>query len=75
MAGIELVRDRETRTSFPVEEKVAIRVIKEARRRGAMLRPLSDVLVLMPPLAISHDELETLLDIVSDSIRAVAETL
>ncbi len=75
MAGIELVRDCETRASFPVEEKVAIRVIKEARRRGAMLRPLSDVLVLMPPLAISHDELETLLDIVSDSIRAVAETL
>jgi adenosylmethionine-8-amino-7-oxononanoate aminotransferase len=40
-----------------------------------MLRPLSDVLVLMPPLAISHEELEALLGIVSDSIRAVAEAL
>lgn len=75
MVGIELVRDRDTRAPFPAEERVAVRVIKEARRRGLIIRPLSDVLVLMPPLAISLDELDALLDITCESIYAVSKEL
>ena len=40
----------------------------EARKRGALVRPLGDVVVLMPPLAISEAELESLLDITARSI-------
>lgn len=75
MVGIELVRDKERRNPFSVEEKVAVRVIKEARRRGLIIRPLSDVLVLMPPLAMSMEELETLLDITYESICTVSKEL
>jgi adenosylmethionine-8-amino-7-oxononanoate aminotransferase len=71
MVGIELVRDRASREPFPVGDRLAMRVIKEARRRGVILRPLSDVLVLMPPLAISGDELAFLVDVVEQSIAAV----
>jgi adenosylmethionine-8-amino-7-oxononanoate aminotransferase len=46
------------------------RVTIEARKRGAIVRPLSDVVVLMPPLSISEEELRSLVAIVSDSIRA-----
>jgi adenosylmethionine---8-amino-7-oxononanoate aminotransferase len=46
------------------------RVTLEARRRGAIVRPLSDVVVLMPPLAISAAELERLVMITAESIRA-----
>jgi adenosylmethionine-8-amino-7-oxononanoate aminotransferase len=46
------------------------RVTLEARKRGAIVRPLSDVVVLMPPLSISEEELRELIAIVGESIRA-----
>ena len=45
-------------------------VTLEARRRGAIVRPLGDVVVLMPPLAIETDELRELVTIVGDAIEA-----
>jgi adenosylmethionine-8-amino-7-oxononanoate aminotransferase len=46
------------------------RVALEARQRGAIVRPLSDVVVLMPPLAISGEELRRLVEITAESIEA-----
>jgi adenosylmethionine-8-amino-7-oxononanoate aminotransferase len=46
------------------------RVVLEARERGAIVRPLGDVVVLMPPLAISKADLRRLVEIVGESIRA-----
>jgi len=46
------------------------RVVLEARRRGAIIRPLGDVIVLMPPLSISKADLRRLVEIVGESIRA-----
>ena len=42
----------------------------EARARGAIVRPLGDVVVLMPPLSIEPDVLEELVEIIADSIAA-----
>jgi len=49
------------------------RVTLEARRRGAIVRPLGDVVVLMPPLAISKQDLRRLVEITAVSIRAAVE--
>jgi adenosylmethionine-8-amino-7-oxononanoate aminotransferase len=46
------------------------RVTVEARRRGAIVRPLGDTVVLVPPLSISEDDLGRLLDITVESIAA-----
>jgi adenosylmethionine-8-amino-7-oxononanoate aminotransferase len=46
------------------------RVTLEARERGAIVRPLGDVVVLMPPLAISRGDLRRLVEIVGEAIRA-----
>ncbi|HWP28201.1 MAG TPA: adenosylmethionine--8-amino-7-oxononanoate transaminase [Chloroflexota bacterium] len=73
MVGIELVAERETRTPYPVAARVGWRVIAAARRRGAVLRPLGDVIVLMPPLSISEAELDELLAITYASIVEVTE--
>ncbi|HRV94443.1 MAG TPA: adenosylmethionine--8-amino-7-oxononanoate transaminase [Anaerolineae bacterium] len=75
MVGIELMQDPATHTPFPITTKAAVQVIKEARRRGVIIRPLSDVVVLMPPLAIAEDELAFLLDVVYASIEAVGQQL
>ncbi len=71
MVGIELVKDPETKEPYPFEEKTGIRVIREACRRGLIIRPLGDVIVLMPPLSISENELGDLLQITYDSIRSI----
>ena len=71
MVGIELVRNRSTREAYPLSEKIGARVVVEARKRGLILRPLGNVIVLMPPLSISQQELKQLLDITYESIRTV----
>ena len=70
-AGVELMKNPDTHTPYPFEEKVGIRVCKAALARGAMLRPLVNTVVLMPPLQISISALDTLLDIVWTSIETV----
>ncbi len=71
MVGIELVKDKKTKEPFPLEEKRGIRVIQECRNQGVIIRPLGNVVVLMPPLAISDRDLKRLLDVVYRSIRTV----
>jgi adenosylmethionine-8-amino-7-oxononanoate transaminase len=74
MIGIELVDDKQERKSYPPERRIGHKVILEARKRGVMIRPLGDIIILMPPLAISDEELKTLLDATRDSIRSVTES-
>ncbi|MFC1582064.1 adenosylmethionine--8-amino-7-oxononanoate transaminase [Planctomycetota bacterium] len=66
MGGIELVADRETRSPFETGERVGARVCRAARAHGIIMRPLGDVLVLMPPLSISDRELEMLIHVIAD---------
>ncbi|HEY1371759.1 MAG TPA: adenosylmethionine--8-amino-7-oxononanoate transaminase [Candidatus Binatia bacterium] len=73
MVGIELADDKPDHRSYPVEKRIGHKVILEARRRGVIIRPLGDVIILMPPLTIGDDELKTLLDVVYEAIKAVTE--
>ena len=62
MAGIELVKDRATKEAFDVKSRVAWRVCEAAMGHGLRIRPLGDVLVLMPPLGIDEAELTFLVE-------------
>jgi adenosylmethionine-8-amino-7-oxononanoate aminotransferase len=66
MVGIDLGEHDASR-------RIGHRVTLEARRRGAIIRPLGDVIVLMPPLAISNGDLRRLVEITSAAIEAVLE--
>jgi adenosylmethionine-8-amino-7-oxononanoate aminotransferase len=70
MVGIELVRDKQTREPYAWEERIGIRTITEARSRGVILRPLGNVIVLMPPLCITEDQLTTMTHVTAASIHA-----
>jgi adenosylmethionine-8-amino-7-oxononanoate aminotransferase len=61
MVGIELV-------SRPAPERLGQQVMLAARRRGAVIRPLGDVTVLMPALAMSEADLRRLVAITASSI-------
>jgi adenosylmethionine-8-amino-7-oxononanoate aminotransferase len=73
MIGIELVLDKASRKNYAPELRIGHKVNLEARKRGVLIRPLGDIIILMPPLTISARELATLLDVVYDSIRVVTE--
>jgi len=73
MTGIELVRDKKTKAEFDPAEKIGVQVIERAREKGAILRPLGPVIVLMPPLGMTERQLEQLLDITYESIKEVTE--
>jgi adenosylmethionine-8-amino-7-oxononanoate aminotransferase len=66
MVGIQLAE-------FPLEARMGHRVTLEARARGAIVRPLGDTVVLMPPLSIAPGELRRLVEITSAAIAAATE--
>lgn len=72
--GVREVRRIGTMTGVEVEsvgERTGFEVCQAARRRGVWVRPLGDVVVLMPPLAIGDDDLSLLCGAVDESIREV----
>ena len=71
MVGIELVADRQTKKPYAWEEKVGIRVCQEIRKKGVVLRPLGNVIVLMPPLAMTIEELDKLLNVTYAAVEKV----
>ena len=71
MVGIELMREPDLRIPYDAAEKVGVQVILEARKQGVLIRPLGNVIVLMPPLSITLDELEELIGVVRTSITRV----
>jgi len=71
MVGIELVKDKKTKEPFPWEEGVGVKVCQEVRNHGVILRPLGNVIVLMPPLAISEREIDHLLNSTYKTIQNV----
>ncbi|MBI3333441.1 MAG: adenosylmethionine--8-amino-7-oxononanoate transaminase [Candidatus Omnitrophica bacterium] len=71
IAGIELVKEKRRKAPYRWEEKIGIRVCQFLRGRGILLRPLGNVIVLMPPLAISADQIRLLCREACAAIEAV----
>jgi 4-aminobutyrate---pyruvate transaminase len=57
IAGIEIVKDKETRESYDAEIGVDQRIDRNARKRGLILRPVGNRVCYSPPLIISNDEI------------------
>jgi adenosylmethionine-8-amino-7-oxononanoate transaminase len=68
MVGIELVTDKNTRARFDPNHRTGHQICSEIRKHGVILRPLGDVIVIMPPLAMRADDLNKI-------VRAVKLTL
>ncbi|MGE0468610.1 MAG: adenosylmethionine--8-amino-7-oxononanoate transaminase [Nitrospira sp.] len=68
MAGIELVQDQVTKEPYPLSVKAGHRVAATARAKGLILRPIGNVLVLIPPLSTTVEELKKTVEILAESI-------
>jgi adenosylmethionine---8-amino-7-oxononanoate aminotransferase len=69
MVGIELVRDRRTAEPFPPTRRLGHQVTLAARKRGVIIRPLGDVVVLMPAPAMPAELVDRLCDVTVESIH------
>ena len=71
MVGIELVADKGTGRRFDPRSRLGAQVCMQVRRHGVIIRPLGDVLVLMPPLAMEESELKTIVTAVAGEVAAI----
>ena len=75
IVAIELVEDKQTKKPYPLEARVGHRVAMKARNRGLLLRPIGNVMVLMPPLSTSLPELRRMVEILRKAIETVTMIL
>jgi adenosylmethionine-8-amino-7-oxononanoate aminotransferase len=64
MVGIELA-------GFDPKRRIGAQVCQRLRKRGVLLRPLGDVIVFMPPLAMGLDDLRQIVNAVAQEVRAL----
>jgi adenosylmethionine-8-amino-7-oxononanoate aminotransferase len=68
--AIEMVKDKRTREPWPFEERRGLAVYRHALERGALLRPVGNVIYFMPPYVITPQEIDLLADIARTGIEA-----
>lgn len=73
MTGIELVKDKHTKEPFAWEQRMGYKVSLQIRKDGMLTRPMGDVLVFMPPLCSTEEELKVMIDIMKHSLQKVTE--
>ena len=71
MVGIELVEETGARKPYPVGRRIGAQVTQDVRNHGVILRPLGDVVVIMPPLSVTSDEIRTLVSATAKSISVI----
>jgi adenosylmethionine-8-amino-7-oxononanoate aminotransferase len=73
MVGIELVADKQTRRPFDPKLRLGAAVCQSIRRHGVILRPLGDVIVIMPPLAMEAADLRRIMDAVTIELTSLEQ--
>ncbi|HEX3358422.1 MAG TPA: aminotransferase class III-fold pyridoxal phosphate-dependent enzyme, partial [Tepidisphaeraceae bacterium] len=71
MVGIELVKNKQTREPFDPKQRMGAEICQRIRKHGIILRPLGDVIILMPPLAMGVDDLQTIVSAVKSEISTL----
>ena len=69
MVGIEIVKDKNTLKDFEPKLQIGARICSYCRTKGLLIRPLGNVLVLIPPLSITSREIETIVSTISEAIK------
>jgi len=73
IAALELVKNKDGKQPFPIENRVGYKVYLEALKRGVFLRPLGDVIYFIPPLVINEDEITTMMNTAQECMAVVLD--
>jgi adenosylmethionine-8-amino-7-oxononanoate aminotransferase len=75
MIGIELVKNRITKEGFAYGDQAGWKIAHAARERGLLVRPIGNVLIFMPPLASTLEELQDMTQILCEAFRVSRDEL
>ena len=75
MCGVELTADLEAKTPFRYGDRAGAVVTAIAREHGLLIRPIGNVVILMPPLAATEEELGDMVAILARSLTEAAPRL
>ena len=75
MMCVEAVKNKETREVFEADAKIGARITRHCQSRGLLVRPLGHMNVLSPPLTLTRAQIDTLVDILRESIIATQNDL
>ncbi len=67
--AVEMVSDRQSKQPFPWQERRGLKVYMHGLTRGCLLRPLGNVVYMMPPYVITPDEISHLATVVTEGIE------
>ncbi len=67
--AIEMVKDKQRREAYPWQERRGLKVYQHALSKGALLRPLGNVIYFMPPYVITPEQIDMLATIASEGIN------
>ncbi len=67
--AIEMVKDKKTRTPYDWQERRGVRVYQHALKNEALLRPLGNVIYLMPPYVITKEQIDHLASVITSGIE------
>ena len=73
IGAVELVKDKDTKEPYEFNQRIGHKVFLEAMKRGAILRPIGNVIYFMPPFIITEEEIEKLTQIAYNSIKSVTQ--
>lgn len=68
ICAIEFVADKRTRAPYPWQERRGLVVYRHALERGALLRPVGNVVYFMPPYVITPEQIDFLVDVAREGI-------
>lgn len=69
ICAIEMVRDKATGAEYDWRERRGLRIYRHALARGALLRPIGNVVYFMPPYVITSDEIDFMVDVAREGIE------
>ena len=75
MMCIENVANKETKALLPAEVAIGDRIAAHCQSRGVIVRPIAHLNVLSPPLILTRQQIDTMVEVLHDSIRATQDDL
>ena len=75
MMCIENVANKETKALLPPEVAIGDRIAAHCQSRGVIVRPIAHLNVLSPPLILTRQQIDTMVEVLHDSIRATQDDL
>ncbi len=72
IGAIELVKDKRTKKTFGLNERIGLKVYEAGLKRKIILRPLGDVIYLYLPLCIKKAEMDAIVNRVFETIREIS---